>query len=82
MERFPEFGISTTCINDTCSSVDHDCNIGDYVHVSVGAHVCGNVEIGEGTWIGAGATISNNLFVCSECMIGAGAVVVKEIEER
>lgn len=66
-------------IINTCSSVDHDCVIHDHVHVSVGAHVCGNVEIGEGTWIGAGSTISNNVTICAGCVIGAGAVVVHNI---
>lgn len=68
-------------IINTCSSVDHDCRIYDYVHVAVGAHVCGNVEIGKGTWIGAGSTIINNVRICEGCMIGAGAVVVKDIDE-
>lgn len=68
-------------IINTCSSVDHDCVIHDYVHVAVGAHICGNVEIGEGTWIGAGSTVSNNVRICNGCIIGAGAVVLKDIDE-
>lgn len=68
-----------TIIN-TCSSVDHDCVIEDYVHVSVGAHLSGTVVIGEGTWVGAGATVSNNIRICGCCMIGAGAVVIKDID--
>lgn len=73
--------IGQGCIINTCASVDHDCRIGDYVHVSVGAHVAGTVIIGDNTWIGAGATISNNIEIVEDCMIGAGAVVVKNIEE-
>lgn len=69
-------------IINTCSSVDHDCVVGDYVHVAVGAHLCGTVNVGESTWIGAGATVSNNVNICGECMIGAGAVVVKDIKEK
>lgn len=68
-------------IVNTCASVDHDCVIADYSHISVGAHVAGTVEIGQCTWIGAGAVVSNNISVCDGCMIGAGAVVVKNIEE-
>ena len=34
------------CIVNTRASVDHDCNVGDYVHVAVGAHLCGTVEVG------------------------------------
>ena len=69
------------CIVNTCASVDHDCEVRDYVHVAVGAHLCGTVSVGAYTWIGAGATVSNNISICSECMIGAGTVVVKNIEE-
>lgn len=73
--------IGKGCIINTCSSVDHDCIIEDYVHISVGSHVCGTVKIGKSTWLGAGATVSNNVNICSGCMIGAGAVVVKNINE-
>lgn len=65
---------------NTCCSIDHDCIIGEYVHVSVGAHVCGTVKIGDRTWIGAGSTIINNVDVCSDCTIGAGAVVIQNID--
>lgn len=69
------------CIINTCSSVDHDSILGDYVHIAVGSHLCGTVLVGSETWIGAGATVSNNVAICSECIIGAGAVVVKDIKK-
>ncbi len=76
----PGARIGCGCIINTCSSVDHDCFIEDYVHVSVGAHVAGMVHIGARTWIGTGVTVSNNVSICEDCMIGAGAVVIKNIE--
>lgn len=75
----PGARIGKGCIINTCSSVDHDCMIKDFVHVSVGAHVAGTVNIGAHTWIGAGATVSNNVNICDNCMIGAGAVVIRDI---
>lgn len=69
-------------IINTSSSVDHDSVIGDYCHVSVGAHLAGTVQVEEHTWIGAGATLINNVNIGDGCMIGAGAVVVKDIEEK
>lgn len=69
-------------IINTCSSVDHDCMISDYVHIAVGSHLSGTVNVGEGTWIGTGATVCNNINICRGCMIGAGAVVIKNIEEE
>ena len=68
-------------ILNTCSSIDHDCIIGDYCHIAVGVHVAGTVNLGEKVWLGAGATIKNNVNVCADCIIGAGAVVVKDITE-
>ena len=68
-------------IVNTCASVDHDCKIGPYAHIAVGARIAGTVTIGGNSWVGAGAVISNNINVCSCCMIGAGAVVVNDITE-
>ncbi len=73
--------IGNGCIINTCSSVDHDCVIGDYSHIAVGAHLAGNVTVGSGTWIGAGVTVSNRINICSDCMIGAGAVIIRDIKE-
>lgn len=73
----PGAAIGTGCIINTCSSVDHDCIVSDYVHIAVGAHLCGTVIIGKGTLIGAGATVSNNVYICDNCTIGAGTVVIR-----
>ena len=67
---------------NTCSSVDHDCTIGNFAHISVGAHLTGTVDIGEGTLVGAGAVILNNLNICDGVVIGAGATVIKPITEK
>ena len=76
----PGARIGKGCIINTCSCVDDDCEVGDYVHIAVGSHLCGTVSVGNGTWIGAGATVSNNVSICSNCMIGAGSIVVKNID--
>ena len=78
----PGVVIGKGCIVNTCSSIDHDCKVGDFVHIAVGSHLCGMVIIGDETWIGAGATISNNVSVCCNCVIGAGAVVVRDISKQ
>lgn len=77
----PGVWIGKGCIINTCSSVDHDCEVGDYVHIAVGSHLCGTVSVGDGTWVGASATVSNNVNICGDCMIGAGTVVIKDIEK-
>lgn len=73
--------IGNGCIINTSSSVDHDCEIGDFVHISVGSHIAGTVSIDKNTWVGAGAVVSNNIHICENCMIGAGAVVIQNINE-
>ena len=74
----PGSTIGNGCILNTGSSVDHDCIIHNYVHVAVGAHICGNVSVGDNSWIGAGATISNNVRIENNCTIGAGALVIHD----
>nr|WP_051527119.1 acetyltransferase [[Eubacterium] cellulosolvens] len=78
----PGTKIGMGCIVNTSASVDHDCIVGDYSHISVGAHLCGTVKIGNRVWVGAGATVSNNVNICPDITIGAGAVVIHNIEEK
>ena len=73
--------IGKHAIINTNASVDHDCVLKDYVHVSPGAILCGNVYIGEGTHIGAGAVILPGVKLGSWCRIGAGSVVINEIPD-
>lgn len=74
--------IGKHCIINTGAIVEHDNTIEDYVHVSVGAKLAGNVHVGRKTWVGIGATVKNNVSVCEDCMIGAGAVVINNIVEK
>ena len=72
--------IGRHCIINSGAVVEHDNDLEDYVHVSVGARLAGTVHVGKSSWIGIGACVSNNRSVCASCMIGAGAVVVKDIK--
>lgn len=74
--------IGNGVIVNTCSSVDHDCKISDFVHISVGAHLAGTVTVGNRTMIGAGTTVINNITIGEDVAVGAGAVVIREIEEK
>lgn len=73
--------IGNGCIINTSSSVDHDNEIKDYVHLSPGVRTAGNVKINHTTWLGIGSVVSNNIYICEECKIGAGAAVVDSIEQ-
>lgn len=74
--------IGKHCILNTCSSLDHDNVIEDYVHVSPGSHLAGTVKIGEGTWICSGVTVINNITIGNNNIIGAGATVIKNINDN
>ena len=66
-------------IINTSSSIDHDNVISDYVHISPGAHLAGNVSIGEGTWICMGVNVINNIKIGNNDIIGAGATVINDV---
>lgn len=67
-------------ILNTCSSIDHDCFVGDYSHIAVGVHVAGSVNLGKSVCLGAGVTVKNNVNICADCFIGAGAVVIEDLK--
>lgn len=68
-------------IINTGSSVDHDCRLGDYVHISPRVTLCDGVIVGEGVHIGAGATILPNITIGKWCVIGAGAVITESLPD-
>ena len=68
-------------IINTYSSVDHDCVIGNFSHVAVGAHLAGTVKIGKRVFIGTNAGIINNINIIDNTIIGSGANVIKDINE-
>lgn len=74
--------IGSHCIINSMSSVDHDCILGDFVHIAPSATLCGNVVIGEGSFIGAGAVILPNLKIGEWSIIGSGSVVTKDIPDN
>ena len=73
--------IGKHCIINTAASVDHECIIEDFVHISPKATLCGNVHIGEGTWVGAGSVIIPGVKIGKWCTIGAGSVVRHDLPD-
>jgi sugar O-acyltransferase (sialic acid O-acetyltransferase NeuD family) len=66
------------------ATISHDCRIGDFVNLSPGAHLAGNVEIGEGAWIGMGVTVNQGRDdtprkIGAWATIGSGAVVLRDV---
>ncbi len=73
--------IGKHCIINTSCVVEHDCVLKDFIHVSPGVIITGNVKIGEGTHIGAGAIVVPNLKIGKWSTIGAGAVILDDIPD-
>lgn len=73
--------IGKCCIINTASSVDHDCILEDYVHISPNVTLCGKVKVAEGTHIGAGATVIPEVSIGKWCVIGAGAVITQNLPD-
>lgn len=69
------------CIINTKASIDHDCIIADFVHISPNVSLAGNVVVGEGTHIGIGATVIQGIKIGKYCMIGAGAVIIRDVPD-
>lgn len=66
-------------ILNTGCSVDHDCRVADFVHISPGARLAGNVSIGARSWIGIGAVVREGVMIGEDVTVAAGAVVTKDV---
>lgn len=75
----PGSRIGKNAIVNTKASIDHDCIIGDHVHLAPGVTLSGMVRIGSGTHVGTGATVIQSVQIGKDCLIGAGALVLKDI---
>lgn len=73
--------IGKHCIINTQASVDHDCLIEDFVHISPHGCLCGGVAVGEGSQIGAGAVVIPGVSIGAWSIIGAGSVVLRDIPD-
>jgi len=62
--------------------VEHDCIVGDHVHLATGSRLAGAVRVGDRAHIGAGATVLQNVVIGEDAVVGAGAVVVKDVPPR
>lgn len=69
-------------IINTKSTVEHDCNIGNFCHIAPCAVLCGGVEIGDFSMIGSNAVVVQYKKIFSSCLIGAGSVVPEDISEK
>ena len=65
---------SNTIIN-TGVIIEHDCLIGENVHVAPGVVICGNVKVGDDCFIGAGAKILPESILEDGTIVKSGAII-------
>lgn len=73
--------IGAHCILNTGCSIDHDCQLGDFVHISPQATLTGGVRVGKGTQIGAAAVAIPGISIGQWCIVGAGSVLIRDLDD-
>lgn len=66
-------------IVNTAASLDHECVVGDGVHVAPGARIAGCVTLEDFAFVGTGAVILPRVRIGTGAVVGAGAVVRKDV---
>jgi sugar O-acyltransferase (sialic acid O-acetyltransferase NeuD family) len=65
-------------VNYDCT-IGHDTSLEDFVTLSPGVHVSGNVMLREGCYVGTGAVIIEKKTIGAWSLIGAGSVVIADV---
>jgi sugar O-acyltransferase (sialic acid O-acetyltransferase NeuD family) len=71
--------VGEACIVNHRASIDHECVVGDGVHLAPGATLCGCVTLHDNVMIGAGAVVLPRLSIGENSIVGAGAVVTRDV---
>ena len=74
--------IGIHAIINTAAQIDHDCKIGDFVHIAPACVLCGFVTVGSGSNLGANTTVIPGVTIGKNVVTGAGAVVVTDLPDN
>jgi len=77
----PDVSCEKCCIFNTAVIIEHDCVLGEYVHIAPGCILCGNVHVGDYTLIGAGTVVNPNIRIGKNVIIGSGSVVTQDVAD-
>jgi sugar O-acyltransferase (sialic acid O-acetyltransferase NeuD family) len=70
-----EASIGKMSIINTRALVEHECKIGEFTHVAVGAVLCGQVVVGDSVLVGANATVIQCRKIESNSIVPAGVTI-------
>jgi sugar O-acyltransferase (sialic acid O-acetyltransferase NeuD family) len=71
--------LGRSCIVNTAATVDHDCHLGDFVHVAPGSHCAGGVKLENQVFMGIGSAAIPGVTIGENTIVGAGATVVRSL---
>ncbi|MDZ8050438.1 MAG: acetyltransferase [Aulosira sp. ZfuVER01] len=77
----PYAQIGSHVILNTKASVDHDCFVGDYVHIAV-SHLAGGAAAEEGAFLALGSVVFPGVRVGAWSTVGAGAIARKDVPPK
>jgi len=73
--------IGCGAIVNTGAIIEHDCNVGNFAHLSPRVAIGGHVEIGDFSWLGIGSTVISNRKIGTGSIVGAGATVIHNVDD-
>ncbi len=74
--------IGMNTIVNTSVVIEHDCQIGDHVHIASGSVLSGGVIVEDEAFIGAGSVVIQRLRIGRKSIVAAGAVVIRDVPNR
>jgi sugar O-acyltransferase (sialic acid O-acetyltransferase NeuD family) len=66
-------------IINTSSSIDHDCIIYDYAHISPNCSLSGNIRVGKLSHLGTGTSVHPGINIGDNVKIGIGSKIFRDI---
>jgi sugar O-acyltransferase (sialic acid O-acetyltransferase NeuD family) len=71
--------IGRNCIINTGAIIEHDCVIGEAVHVSPNVALAGGTKVGDLSWLGIGSLTKQLVEIGENTIIGANTTVINNI---
>lgn len=77
-----EAAIGSLCIINTEAIIEHECRIGNGVHLAPHTTILGAATVDDDSFIGAGSVILQGIHIGRNCIIGAGSVVIRDVDDN
>jgi sugar O-acyltransferase (sialic acid O-acetyltransferase NeuD family) len=71
--------VGRNCIINTGAIIEHDCILGEAVHISPNVSLAGGSNIGDLSWLGLGTVTKQLIEIGANTIIGANSTVISNI---